>query len=153
MRRSRFVFFSRYRSHRKTHPARFAHIRMGLIAFLRKLDLQQAAELPISSLLDRDCHRDVALTIGCCPCRHSLIMATCAGTEDEPANCASECIRSCSGIGHAVEAVTCCHCPMQRSACTATPLATEKYFFCPVRIHSFCMCLRPDAGNGSDSWN
>ena len=35
----------------------------------------------------------VAPTIGLLPMPRKPIISTCAGTEDEPANCASECIR------------------------------------------------------------
>ena len=35
----------------------------------------------------------VAPTIGLLPMPRKPIISTCAGTEDEPANCASECMR------------------------------------------------------------
>ena len=35
----------------------------------------------------------VAPTIGLLPMPRKPIISTCAGTEEEPANCASECIR------------------------------------------------------------
>ena len=38
-------------------------------------------------------HATVQPTIGLLPIPRKPIISTCAGTEDEPANCASECMR------------------------------------------------------------
>ena len=38
-------------------------------------------------------HATVHPTIGLLPMPRKPIISTCAGTDDEPANCASECIR------------------------------------------------------------
>ena len=38
-------------------------------------------------------HATVQPTIGLFPIPRNPIISTCAGTDDEPANCASECIR------------------------------------------------------------
>src|SRR5699024_6419105 len=77
----------------------------------------------------------VAPTIGLLPMPMSPIISTCAGTEEEPANCASECILPIVSVMPYDEGPA-----AMLSGCSVLPVpppdATEKYLT-PFSLHHF----------------
>ena len=62
-------------------------------AFTKKRDLSNVYPYFFSASSTATATATVAPTMGLLPMPRKPIISTCAGTEEEPANCASECIR------------------------------------------------------------